>query len=106
MKTFAHYVFLVFTVYSGFAYWFITTGDSFSRHDIDHGYLGIIDPATGFLAFMLHPAFSYAVLFMCVALVAKEFFMSSLRRRFALNAGGFAVVCLFIGTFQYWTFNN
>lgn len=102
MKHFAHYVFLAFTVYGGVAYWFITTGDSFSRRDIDHGYLGIIEPAKGFLAFMLHPGFSYAVLLMAFALVAKEFFVRGLGRRFALNAGGFAVVCLFIGLFQYW----
>lgn len=39
---------------------------------------------------------------MCLALLIKEFFVRGLGKRFALNAGGFAVVCLFIGTFQYW----
>lgn len=106
MKKLAHYTFLVLVVYGGWSYWFITSGDRLARRDLDQGYLGIIKPATGLLAVVLHPAFSYAVLAMCVLLIGKEFAVKSLKRRFALNAAGFLVICLFLGFFQYWTFHN
>ena len=106
MKKFAHVTFLFIVVYSGLAYWYVTTGNSIARRQIDHGYLGIFKPAGGFFAVMLDPACSYAVAAMCILLIVKEFYIKSMKRRFAFNAAGFLVVYLFIGFLQYWTWHR
>lgn len=106
IKTVGHYAFLVLVVYSAIAYWIVTTGDSFSRQRLDDDNLGMNEPAASLLGVVLHPVFSYALLVLCLTLVAKEFFVESLRKRFGLNLAGFAVVCLFLGVFQFWVFNR
>lgn len=106
LRMVAHYALLILVAYSGTLYWYLTAGDSFSAKRIGDGLIGMDESAAGFLGFILDPAFSYAVLAMCVLLVIKEFFVGSLKTRFMLNAAGFAVVCLFIGFFQYWVFHR
>lgn len=101
MKQIAHYVFLALVVYSGTAYWLLTTGDGLGRRQINHGYLDI-PPPTGLIAILLHPFFSYFVLALVISLIVKEFFVSSLKKRFALNAAGLLAVYFFIGIFTYW----
>jgi uncharacterized membrane protein len=106
IKTIAHYALLVFTIYLAVAYWIVSTSDELTGQWIQHGRDELVEPASGVVAFLLHPAFAYLLLAMSAGLILKEFFVSSMRRRAWLNFGGLLVVCFFVAVLQTWSWNR
>lgn len=100
MAYIAHYLFLFFVIINGAYYWFVFAV-SLARTHIDHGFVGP-GGATGIFWLLQHPIIAYLVLFLCVLLVAKEFFMSSLRKRFLWNLAFLVLVFFLYGVHAVW----